>query len=293
MEYLAASALRSRRNTRVPARSLACPVPTGAFSRTLVEDVPGVRLLPARPRFPAVGPGRGCAEPHRGGAGTGRTRRGAAAARGAPASGSCAPRRPHGREEARGGAAEAPPLAPLGESLARGSQGGWAGVNFGVVVTREHAERRRQSVCVCLGRPLRSGGEVCVWGRGRVGLVSGPHPSVLGGLVRPWGRSEARRREARSAPSCEVQPSAGTGSRPAAAAATAMEPHRWLPLEANPDVSARRGVGAAGELLAGGRRLEERRRERARGRSGLGGLEGWPGAAGNGGGLSSRVLPRS
>lgn len=39
---------------------------------------------------------------------------------------------------------------------------------------------------------------------------------------------------------CEVQPSACFGSYPTN---TAMEPHRWLPLEANPDVSARLGEG--------------------------------------------------
>ncbi|XP_074787201.1 LOW QUALITY PROTEIN: ubiquitin carboxyl-terminal hydrolase isozyme L3 [Athene noctua] len=33
---------------------------------------------------------------------------------------------------------------------------------------------------------------------------------------------------------CQAEPSAGTRSRPAA---PAMEPHRWLPLEANPDVT--------------------------------------------------------
>lgn len=63
---------------------------------------------------------------------------------------------------------------------------------------------------------------------------------------------------------CEVQPSAGTGSRPGTAA---MEPHRWLPLEANPDVSARLGggggiagcAGASAGLCAG--LLEGRRKE--------------------------------
>ncbi|XP_030312311.1 LOW QUALITY PROTEIN: ubiquitin carboxyl-terminal hydrolase isozyme L3 [Calypte anna] len=66
--------------------------------------------------------------------------------------------------------------------------------------------------------------------------LSPPFPH--GSVVRSRVRSESRRRRALSVPRCVVQSRTGTGSRPAAVTATtSMEPHRWLPLEANPDVT--------------------------------------------------------
>ncbi|XP_074995024.1 LOW QUALITY PROTEIN: ubiquitin carboxyl-terminal hydrolase isozyme L3 [Calonectris borealis] len=84
-----------------------------------------------------------------------------------------------------------------------------------------------------LGPPLRSG-ERCAWRRGRVGFFSAPPP--LSCAARWCGPGSGLRRGGvrRCQCCCQVQPSTGTGSRPAA---TAMEPHRWLPLEANPDVT--------------------------------------------------------
>lgn len=158
---------------------------------------------------------------------------------------------------------------PRGRVHCPGESSGWEAGNLGAFVAREHPRGRRLSLSAPPrpAAPERRRG--CVWAREGWVLFS-PVPPRAAQWCGPGSglrRSGVRRCQCR-----EVQPSAGAGSRHTD---SAMEPHRWLPLEANPDVSARLG----GWVLAEGGR-EDGGGGRARGRSGLS-IAGW-GVAGGG-----------
>lgn len=135
------------------------------------------------------------------------------------------------REGARGGAVEAPPCVPLGESIAGGSRGaGQREIFWPLLCGSIHGESRSAG-CGASRLAVRQGGRAVRGGAG--GLLS---PAALPGLARLGGAAPGQ---------CwgEAAPGAVSIVLPAA-----MEPHRWLPLEANPDVSAAGGwLGVAAE----------------------------------------------
>lgn len=211
---------------------------------------------------------------------------------------------PAGCEQARGGAAEAAPLAPLGESIAGGSRkgggGGFRG-NLPAADALEHLGGTHSSPRPPVRPAAPERGRSVAGGAG--GLVSSPAPPPpfpRGSVVQSRVRSEARRREALSVPRCEVQPSAGTGSRPRhgtpSLAAPGGQPRREYPAsEGSCRVRGRAACLPAclhGCWREGGRMAERRGEERR----GLGAApasawraEGWLVGAGNGGGLSPRI----
>lgn len=210
-------------------------------------------LLPAHPRFP---PGR------------------AAAGSGAP-SGGQEPRR-LGARAGRGGRGTA--ACPAGRVHCPGESRGWEAGNHGAAVAREHPRGRRLLFSAPPRPAAAEPGRQCVGARDGWVLFSPVFP-LAGRWCGPG--SGLRRGGVRRCQCREVQPSAGFDSHPTN---TAMEPHRWLPLEANPDVSARLGgwVWREGGRMAEGRGLGAAPGSASR-------AEGWLVGAGSGGALSLRV----